>query len=353
MFIKNIWYVAAWSHEVELDKPYPVIIADEPIVLWRNSNGLINALEDRCPHRHAPLSLGRIEGDKIQCMYHGLKFEKNGKCSHIPASDIMPDNIDARAFPVAEQGGWIWTWIGDPALANPADIPEVWGMSPNNKEFMLKTGALDYDADYQLINDNLTDLSHLDYVHETTLGAATGGRWSDDFPTLTKLDDRLRIQRWIIDHSNSKNNEMMVEQFNTYDYILPGIFLMKTSFYPRGVADKYNFKAPTEESPLAQWEQQAVTPQSAGKSRYIFSSGFRSDSPIANADPEIVKKNFEIVLAAFAEDKEIIEGQQKIWDLTPEARKKAFIPQDKAPAMFRRMINKRIKEENNLIAVDS
>jgi vanillate O-demethylase monooxygenase subunit len=147
----------------------------------------------------------------------------------------------------------------------------------------------------------------------------------------------------------------MMENFNTYDYILPGIFLMKSSLYPVGTAEKCGFKPPSEESPITQWEQQAVTPQMLGKSRYMFASGFRTDTEAGpdEVNLELVEHNFSVVMAAFAEDKVMIEGQQKIWDLTPDDRKKAFIPQDKAPSVFRRMINSRIKEENDLIALES
>jgi vanillate O-demethylase monooxygenase subunit len=89
-----------------------------------------------------------------------------------------------------------------------------------------------------------------------------------------------------------------------------------------------------------------------GKSRYLFSSGYRKDDPVAQTQPEMVEKNFEVVMAAFAEDRIMIEAQQKIWDMTPEDRKRAFIPQDKAPSVFRRMIKKRIEAENNLVAIE-
>jgi vanillate O-demethylase monooxygenase subunit len=324
MYIKNIWYVAAWSHELEKDAPYAAIIAGEPVVLWRDSTGAVNALEDRCPHRHAPLSMGRIEGDQLRCMYHGLKFEKNGKCSHIPVTDVMPPNIDARAFRVVEKGGWIWVWVGDNELADELKIPEAWGMSENNDEFIARFGALDYAADYQLINDNLTDLSHLDYVHETTLGAASMVSWSNNFPKIIKLEDRLRIQRWF-PAAPMGPNDALVESFTTYDYVLPGIFLMKSSMYPEGTAKACDFMPPAEESPICQWEQQAVTPQMAGKSRYMFASGYKKTDPRAHADSELIEKMFAVILEAFAEDRALIEAQQRIWDLTPEDKPKAFI----------------------------
>ena len=73
MWIRNAWYVAAWTHEIEPGRIHARTIIDQPLVLYRTTDGIV-ALEDRCPHRFAPLSLGRLEGDALRCMYHGLKF---------------------------------------------------------------------------------------------------------------------------------------------------------------------------------------------------------------------------------------------------------------------------------------
>ena len=341
MFIKNIWYVAAWDIEVEGSAPIGRIVAGEPVVLWRNEAGEIQALQDRCPHRHAPLSMGRVEGNEIRCMYHGMKFSQGGKCVHIPATDTIPANSDVRRFPVIEKDSWIWVWTGDPKLADPALIPDAWGLTSD--KFIAKSGAIDYQADYQLINDNLADLSHLDFVHETTLGAATLSQWSNDFPKVTSLENGLRIQRWFPAVASMGEGSPKFESWNSYDYLLPGLFLMSDDLYPEGTAAALNFAPPPEPSPLRRYQQQAVTPTLPGKSRYIFATGLpKTEEP---TDQAVIDQFFEVVMEAFAEDKEMIEAQQSVWDITPADAPKAFIAQDKAPALFRRLIEKRLEDE--------
>ena len=91
MWIRNAWYVAAWSHEIAGDGLLARTIMNEPLVLYRTSNGSVVAMEDRCCHRLAPLSLGRREGDDLRCMYHGLKFGPDGRCNEIPGQTTIPD----------------------------------------------------------------------------------------------------------------------------------------------------------------------------------------------------------------------------------------------------------------------
>ena len=126
-FIRNLWYVAAWSHELEGAGPIGRVIIDEPVVLFRTPDGAVVALEDRCPHRHAPLSLGRVEGNRLRCMYHGLTFDSAGRCVAIPGGATIPPGTVARRFPVQERWSWIWVWTGDPAKADPDLIPQEIG----------------------------------------------------------------------------------------------------------------------------------------------------------------------------------------------------------------------------------
>src|ERR1051325_8974348 len=108
MWLRNAWYVAAWSHEVGPDGIVPLTIIDQPLVLYRKSDGGVVALEDRCCHRLAPLSQGRREGDELRCMYHGLKFAADGRCIEIPGQATIPAKARVRSYPVAERGSWIW-----------------------------------------------------------------------------------------------------------------------------------------------------------------------------------------------------------------------------------------------------
>ncbi len=125
MFIKNTWYVAAWDHEVSADGLFSRTITGVPVLMYRDGGGRLVALEDRCCHRGAPLSVGRREGDCVRCMYHGLKFDPSGACVDAPAQARIPPKARVRTFPVVEQHRWIWIWMGDPERADPALIPDT------------------------------------------------------------------------------------------------------------------------------------------------------------------------------------------------------------------------------------
>ncbi len=338
-FVRNLWYVAAWSHELSRDTPLGVSVIDEPIVLYRRGDGQAVALEDRCPHRHAPLSLGRVEGDDLRCMYHGLRFRSDGVCVEVPATSRIPPRLCARAFPVVERSSWIWVWPGDPAKADPSLVPESFGL--DDPRWVTRSGALEYEAGYELVNDNLCDLSHLDFVHETTLGRSTGAKWSTELPRIIPEEHGLRFERWFRDHPLMPGRPEHVDTWNSYRYLLPGIFLMTTEAFPVGTAERSGLGPPEAKPLYHRVEQQSVTPISECRTRYLFAFGVEATI----ATPRFVEAVFEVVQASFAEDRRIIEAQQRVWSRTPAERQKAFIPQDQAPAMFRRMIAQRLAEE--------
>ena len=90
IFLKNCWYVAAWDHELIDGAKLARTILEKPVVLYRGESGRVVAMEDRCCHRGAPLSMGRIEGDCIRCMYHGMKFEPVGQVHPDPGPGRHP-----------------------------------------------------------------------------------------------------------------------------------------------------------------------------------------------------------------------------------------------------------------------
>src|SRR6267378_3377828 len=151
MFLRNCWYVAGWSHDFAGGALVCRTVLGEPIVLYRKGDGGVAALEDRCCHRLAPLSRGRKEGDDLRCMYHGLKFAPSGKCVELPSQDIIPATARVRAYPVVERDRWIWVWMGDPAAADRALVPCA--LNHNAPDWLMLTGELAYEANYELIND--------------------------------------------------------------------------------------------------------------------------------------------------------------------------------------------------------
>lgn len=171
MFLDNYWYCAALPHQVG-SKPLRRLICNEPVVLYRNSQGNPVALEDRCSHRQAPLSTGSVLDDNIQCIYHGFVFDNLGNCVHIPHQDKIPNRAHIKAYPVEEKWGFVWIWRGDKKKVDTRKIPDLpWtnevGRSPVYVYFYVK-------ANHQLVADNLLDISHADYLHSDTLGSKSG-----------------------------------------------------------------------------------------------------------------------------------------------------------------------------------
>ena len=167
MFLKNYWYVAAWDHEVGRE-PTARMILGEPIVMYRTEDGRAVAFEDRCCHRRAPLSFGRVTGDNLQCGYHGMVYGPDGKVIAIPGQTQIPPGSAVRTYPLVERWQFLWIWMGDPAEADESEIPELhWHDDP---DWTYVGGYLQVDAHYQLLVDNLLDLTHETFLHASTIG---------------------------------------------------------------------------------------------------------------------------------------------------------------------------------------
>lgn len=163
-FLRNTWYVAAWSQELQQDGLLRRKILGEPVVLFRDRDNAAVALIDRCSHRFAPLSLGKIVDSGIQCPYHGFRFSPDGKCVHNPHGDgRIPARADLRSFPLVEKYSAVWIWIGDPERADPEKMPVFDYM--NTEDFFIGKGSMKVAGNYLLENDNILDLSHIEFVH--------------------------------------------------------------------------------------------------------------------------------------------------------------------------------------------
>ena len=148
MFPVNTWYVAARSEEIPSDRPLGRRICNIPMALFRNSAGVPAAVEDFCPHRGAPLSLGKVEGDTLVCGYHGLAMGCDGKTVSMPCQRVrgFPAN---RSFPIFEEHGFVWVWPGDAAQANVADIPKFEWLG--NPQFGYGGGLYAIGCEYRLM----------------------------------------------------------------------------------------------------------------------------------------------------------------------------------------------------------
>ena len=131
MYLRNCWYIAALPEDVT-DAPVGRVFLGEPVVMFRTSDGSVAALEDRCCHRHLPLSLGQVTGGNLQCGYHGLEFDASGACISIPGQSRVPPGASVRRYPLVELHNWLWIWMGDDQLADPELVPDIfWRDDPD------------------------------------------------------------------------------------------------------------------------------------------------------------------------------------------------------------------------------
>jgi vanillate O-demethylase monooxygenase subunit len=238
-----------------------------------------------------------------------------------------------RRFPLQVVGSWVWVWMGDADKADAAAIPPT--IALDDPAYRLQAGQLDYDAHYLLIDDNLLDLSHLSFAHEKTLGMDMP-QWADMRPRMSPIDRGLRFERWHTGHHPRgfmKKLGETVDVFTTYDFLFPGIFLQRTSFYPAGTADESGRKTPAREPLFHRIDEQAVTPVGPRKSRYFYAAGTRT----TDIDPDKLERLYAVTTTAFHEDKRIIEAQQKLIDLEPD-RKMLPTSLDAGPTQFRKLV---------------
>lgn len=169
-YIRNTWYVAALSDQLG-DGLMRRSIVDRPILFYREPDGRPAAMLDRCPHRFAPLSLGRKVGAAVECLYHGLQFDRTGRCVLNP-HDSRTDHISVRSFPVVERHGMIWVWTGEQDRADPdliTDLSDTELSERSRTIYSYSESACRAD----LLVDNLLDLSHVDFLHVGSFSTGT------------------------------------------------------------------------------------------------------------------------------------------------------------------------------------
>lgn len=336
MWIRNCWYVAAWDHELLGDTLLARTLLNEPLLLYRRQDGTPVALSNRCPHRHAPLSMGRREGDSIRCMYHGLRFEPSGQCVEIPGQPQVPAKLCARSYPVVEQGRWLWVWMGDAERADPTRIPPT--PTLKHPEWRYKPGYMHYQADYRLICDNLLDFSHLSYVHEKTLGGSPN--IAESRPTVERLADGLAVSRHV-NHTVPAPYHQRLGQFSgpvnrrfAYEFLLPGILLLHAQVKPADTAEDDLTGALRFDS------CQALSPETETSTHYFYmqAHGFRQD------DATITEAIYQSLCTAFEEDRQMIEAQQRVIRAAPPQEMQVIVA-DQALVQYRRLLAQSIQAE--------
>jgi phenylpropionate dioxygenase-like ring-hydroxylating dioxygenase large terminal subunit len=338
MFLRNAWYVAAWDRELA-QAPIAVRILGENVALYRKADGTAVALEDACPHRKLPLSLGRIKGDFLECGYHGLTFDCNGVCVKVPGSNWIPETARVRSYPLELRYGLLWIWMGEPERADAKQIHAIahwddptWGVNQGE--------AITMACNYLHITDNLLDPSHVTWVHQSSFGNAD---YQDTTVDTVAADNGVTVSRWMRDVVPAPFYVPFLkfrgncDRKQQYEVRFPSHAFIKAVFCPAGaggddkpmhpdvfIMDSYNFMTPIDEN----------------NTRYYWFQ-MRNFAP---GDAEVSRQFTESVRFAFAEDKVILEAVQKGID-------NARIPPiglkiDLGPKRFRAAMAQKIADEH-------
>ncbi len=340
MYLRNSWYVGAWSKEIS-DKPVARKLLDEPIVMFRVGDGEVAALEDRCPHRHLPLSMGTVEGGNLRCGYHGMVFDRSGTCLSIPSQDSIPSGAKAKSYPAVERYGWIWLWMGDPAAADPALIPDFHRLTDPAYTAVGKTNHV--NAAYKLVTDNLVDLSHVGFVHTSTIGNAAfteKGRQLKVEPT----ERGVRVTRLVPDvpppptyvKTGRLPEGKTIDRWQIIDFIAPSF----VNIHVGGAEAGTGALEGRYEHGLNFWICNAMTPETASTTHYFWAS-VRN---FALGDAKVDELLFTEVSRAFEEDRVVLEAQQSVLD-TREDTWSVALGADAGSIQARRLLQRMITAE--------
>ena len=333
MWMRNCWQVIAFSKEI-VAVPLARTVQAEPIVLFRTQSGEAVALADRCPHRMAPLSFGHVVGDQIQCGYHGLCFDHDGVCVRVPGQDTVP-RARVRKYPLVERHTFAWVWMGEAALADPALVPDFHWM--DDPTWSAVEGYHHFGANYQLVNDNLLDLSHESFVHEETIGNESVA----ESPSLVSLNGNIvRVHRDMLNieappfYKKTTGFTGRINRWHTNYYTPPGFHVIENGSTPADAADKSNA--------LERKVLNLITPETATSSHYFWGivRQFRLDD---RALDDIIREG---IVRTFDQDKAILEAQQRT--LGPEPDKASFpvsIRVDAGPIQGRKVLQTMIARE--------
>ena len=328
MLLKQQWYVAAMPDEVRRE-PLGRMICGEALVLFRGEDGRIVALQDQCPHRKYALSKGRVEGSEIVCLYHGLKFNGEGRCTFIPGQDRIPEALKARVYPTVEKFGWIWIWMGDAGIAEESRIPDFsLNVAPGWKSVW---GYLKIEGDYRIVLDNFLDLTHIGYVHAATIGNAPAAAVPMN---VEPGEDYVRFTRFMVDVPPPPTFLKAVAFTGNIDRSQKARFLPPSNFQndiravPTGTND--------DARGLRFVVNNSLTPATENSTHYFWAipRNYRLDD---DATGDVIRSENA---RAFEEDKAVIEIQQKMMEIESPSTPIVPIKADAAALAMRRVLER-------------
>jgi len=334
MFLMNYWYVAASGSELG-EGLLQRWILNEPIVMYRTAAGKPVALLDMCPHRSYPLSKGERMGDNVRCLYHGLVFEPSGKCVEIPGQRSIAPRCRASVFPVVEKWRWIWIWMGDPAMADEALIPDMhWNDDPG---WITTGGHFHIKCHYQLLVDNLLDLSHEAFVHTSTIGNAAVA----ETPCKTEVNGtHVRTFRQMVNcpapplYVKLRGFAEKIDRTQDINFTPPSNIVIKSLSVPHG-------SSPDQAALKLEYRVlNGITPATE-RSCHHFWAVPRNFAP----DASITEAFHSGSVRAFSEDVAVLEQQQERVERMPPGARWVDINADSGGVAARRVVDALLEKE--------
>ena len=334
-YLQNCWYVAAWASELE-GKPLGRRLLDAPVVLYRTASGEAVALEGRCPHRFAPLHMGKVVGSDLECPYHGLRFAPDGACTLNPQNAATPPKgVAVKTYPLVERHTALWIWMGEAERADPALIPDFSFLTDDRLAHI--GGYLHTKANYELLTDNILDLSHVDFLHATSLGCEATARAET---TVRQEGDTIYCDRWMPDDRQGPLLHHLFEREGKVDAWVDVRWqppaLMTLTF---GMADVGAGRSGGVETQNAHF----MTPETRSTTHYFWAGAH----PFKVGDAAFTAQLQAGVEAAFVnEDKPIVEAQQAmLGEADFWASKPRLLAGDAAGQLAHRQLTRLIERE--------
>jgi vanillate O-demethylase monooxygenase subunit len=287
-------------------------LCGEPVVLFRDPNGMPHALLDRCWHRLLPLSLGELDSGRIRCMYHGLEFDGNGHCVRIPGVERIPATARVRRFPLLEQAGLVWIWLAaqPPDQERPPDLP--WLGRP---DFAVCRSQRRVACDFRLLIDNLMDASHLAFVHRDTLADPA---LLDVVPEVAAVGGTVSVKRWIDDYVPSPFYRRVLGadapcvRWQHTQFSLPGIVINEGRVARRGEV----CRSTPGDAGLGGYFINVLTPETENSCHYFYSYARNWETGDVGLTDSLREQLEHII----GEDVVLVEAQQRAMLETPELR---------------------------------
>lgn len=332
---RNQWWVIAGANEVTRD-PLRRWALDLPIVLYRREDGRPVALDDRCPHRWAPLSKGWLDGDELVCGYHGLRFAPGGQCVKVPTQAAVPAKTCVHAYPLMERGPFIWIWTGDPALAGDSPPPSVDWLEEDG--WSVIGGTMEVDCNYMLLKENVLDLTHFGYLHRNTFKILD----FDRAPAVTVDGEQVEFRLEFppsrlapIFGAITGFGEKAIARVNWGRSVSPALHVAGQDFTDPKPA------AGTRAS-AAFRVLHATTPISPTRMHYFWKTGW--NLPLTE---EQCDRMLQTTLVGFQEDKDMLEAIQAqiLRDPRGLAYPEVMINSDQSAVQARRQLKRRLDQE--------